>query len=167
MDIEEVKALTHHYGGGYNYFNGQIHQRGYGIGSFLGGMFRGLIPLFKSGSKMIGRELLTSASNILNDLNTNQTDFKSSLKHNGLNALRNLTIGVADKMKGGKFVLSRKRKRTTSGVTKTIAKRAKITHRKKTLKRKPSSTKKPVKKRRSRRVNRKSKSSSNNLNFLD
>ena len=36
---------------------GNSTQRGHGIGSFLGGLYRAVLPLFKSGVKAIGKEI--------------------------------------------------------------------------------------------------------------
>ncbi|XP_065224228.1 uncharacterized protein LOC135848277 [Planococcus citri] len=55
-------------GNGMAYFQGSPYQRGHGIGSFLGGLFRGALPLLKSGARAVGKELLQCGINVLDDL---------------------------------------------------------------------------------------------------
>ena len=38
---------SHQAGSGYNVYGGAPYQEGYGIGSFLGGLFRSVFPLLK------------------------------------------------------------------------------------------------------------------------
>lgn len=47
---------------------GSPHQRGHGIGKFLGGLFRKAIPLLTRGSKAVGREALRAGLNVLTDV---------------------------------------------------------------------------------------------------
>lgn len=49
-------------------YRGASHQRGHGIGSFLGGLFRTISPLIKSGAKAIGKEVLRTGINVLSDV---------------------------------------------------------------------------------------------------
>lgn len=49
-------------------YKGAAYQRGHGIGSFLGGLFRTITPLLKSGAKAIGSEALKTGVNLLGDL---------------------------------------------------------------------------------------------------
>lgn len=152
MDIDEVKMLTQYYSNqvGGNYLVGNYYQRGYGIGGFLGGMMRGLMPILKSGFKMIAPHLLNSTSNILNDISgNNPTDFRTSVKNNGLDVLKNITSDVASRMRGGGGLAVRKRKRSVS--------RPKI-------KRKTKSKSSSVKKRQPKSKKRKTKS---NFNFFE
>lgn len=55
-------------GGSLPSFQGAPFQKGYGIGSVLGGLFRGVLPLLKQGAKTIGKEAITSAALFANDL---------------------------------------------------------------------------------------------------
>ena len=48
-----------------------IYQRGYGIGSFLGGLWRMVRPIFWSGTKTVGRETLRTGGKILSDMADN------------------------------------------------------------------------------------------------
>lgn len=51
-------------------FRGAAYQRGHGIGSFLGGMFRTIAPILKSGAKTVAKEALKSSAGFLGDLVT-------------------------------------------------------------------------------------------------
>lgn len=52
-------------------YRGSVYQRGHGIGSFLGGIFRTIMPLLSRGAKTVGRELLKSGAGFLGDLAVN------------------------------------------------------------------------------------------------
>ena len=52
------------------YYNSQIsspHQRGSGIGSFFGGLFRSILPIFTRGAKAVSKEAWRTGINILSD----------------------------------------------------------------------------------------------------
>jgi hypothetical protein len=49
-------------------YKGSPYQRGHGIGSFLGGLFRTITPLLRSGVKTVGKEALMSGVNVLKDV---------------------------------------------------------------------------------------------------
>lgn len=49
-------------------YKGVLHQQGHGIGSFLGGLFRSVLPLISSGAKAIGKEALNAGVGILSDI---------------------------------------------------------------------------------------------------
>jgi hypothetical protein len=61
-------------------------QRGHGIGSFLGGLFRSVRPLLRSGAKnlgnatvkALGREALRTGSRILSDIADKAPDVRTS-----------------------------------------------------------------------------------------
>jgi len=65
-------------GGGvnYDYFRGNISQKGYGLGGTFKRFFKWIVPIFKrhalpvvqSGLKTVGKEVLSSAANIANDV---------------------------------------------------------------------------------------------------
>lgn len=65
---------------------GQIYvgtpfQRGAGIGSFLGGVFRYVLPLLKRGAKAVGKEFLQTGLNVASDVGDLKKPFKESLKN--------------------------------------------------------------------------------------
>jgi len=49
-------------------YHGAAYQRGHGIGSYLGGLFRTISPLLKSGASAVGREALRSGVAFLGDI---------------------------------------------------------------------------------------------------
>lgn len=49
-------------------YKGTANQRGHGIGSFLGGLYRTILPLIKSGAKALGKEALTTGVGIFGDM---------------------------------------------------------------------------------------------------
>lgn len=55
-------------GSGMGYYSGMHSQRGHGLGSFLGGLFRSVLPLLKSGARVLGNEALRAGSGFLGDM---------------------------------------------------------------------------------------------------
>jgi len=49
-------------------YQGAPYQRGHGIGSFLGGLFRTITPLLKSGATALGKEALRHGIGFLGDI---------------------------------------------------------------------------------------------------
>src|SRR5215468_9002661 len=49
-------------------YRGAAYQRGHGIGSFLGGLFRTISPLLKSGASTVGKEALRTGVGFLGDI---------------------------------------------------------------------------------------------------
>lgn len=47
-------------GSGLSVFRGAAVQRGHGIGGFFSSLFKGAMPLLKSGLKSVGKELLST-----------------------------------------------------------------------------------------------------------
>jgi hypothetical protein len=74
-------------------FQGQPYQRGNGLGSFFGRLFRAILPVAKkvgkSALKTVGKEALQLTSNVIGDVSEGK-DFKQSVKQRGLKAGRNL-----------------------------------------------------------------------------
>jgi hypothetical protein len=81
----------HQAGKGYPVFAGRIYQRGHGLGSIFGGLFKAAIPLLKKGAKTLGREALKTGLNIAGDVvqgrNIKQAA-QSRLKSTGQNLLQ-------------------------------------------------------------------------------
>lgn len=74
--MSEEELFTRYYlaqaGAGFgDFYSGPIYQRGYGIGSFLGGLFRAILPILKKGSAVVGREIVNSGANFLKDVGNN------------------------------------------------------------------------------------------------
>ena len=74
-----------------------FNVQGYGIGSFLKGLFRSAVPFIKDGAKSIGKTALSTGLNIANDIMSGQ-DIKSSARTRALearNSLKNKVISTA------------------------------------------------------------------------
>ena len=82
-------------------FSGRRYQRGHGLGSILGGLFKAAMPLLKKGAKTLEREALKTGLNIAGDVvqgrNIKQAA-KSRLKSTGENLLQKAinTVGPQD-----------------------------------------------------------------------
>ena len=50
-------------GGVRNVFAGSTYQKGRGVGSWLGGLFRNMLPYLSSGIKTVGKETLRAGIN--------------------------------------------------------------------------------------------------------
>lgn len=87
-------------GSGVGFYAGASHQKGYGIGGFLGGLFRNILPFLKSGAKAVGREALRAGSHVLSDVASGETPLKESLKRHAHEAQENLMQKLSTKMSG-------------------------------------------------------------------
>ena len=58
----------HQAGKGYPVFAGRRYQRGHGLGSIFGGLFKAAMPLLKKGAKTLEREALKTGLNIAGDV---------------------------------------------------------------------------------------------------
>lgn len=109
-------------GGGINqYFKGGAQfQRGRGIGSFLGGLFRAAVPLLKRGGLAIGKELLNSGARVLGDIGDG-IGSKEALRNRMGEAVGTLktkaTNKVIDFLHGRGLKRRRRRKKTQSTKT--------------------------------------------------
>lgn len=67
----DVKAYHDYYlsqaGRGYPVYVGRRYQRGHGLGSILGGLFKSAAPLLKKGAKFLGKEALKTGLNVASD----------------------------------------------------------------------------------------------------
>ena len=85
MDLVSERMSPYNYqsGGSYgirNVFVGSRFQRGSGIGSYLGGLFRKALPYLGKGLRAIGREFLSGGIGVLNDLD-DKVNLKESVKN--------------------------------------------------------------------------------------
>ncbi len=94
---EQARQIGHGLPG----YQGIPYQRGNGLGSFFGWLFRAILPVAKrvgkSALKTVGREALHMGSNVIGDL-TEGKNIKASLKQHGLKAGRNLINRAATSM---------------------------------------------------------------------
>ena len=51
-----------------NFYQGSPYQRGHGIGSFLGGLFRRALSILSRGLKAVGKEALRSEVRVSDDV---------------------------------------------------------------------------------------------------
>lgn len=122
---------VHQAGGGKDRFDdviGPIYastpfvQRGHGIGSFLGGLFRMVRPIFVRGARTLGRETLRTGGKILTDIADKQPNVKVRdivSKH-----VSDTTQGLITKLRGGG--LKRKRAASVKKTKKKTSKMAKV-----------------------------------------
>ena len=66
-------------GSGLPVYGGVSVQRGHGLGSILGGLFRGALPILKGVGKAVGKQLIKSGLNVANDVVAGR-NLKNSLK---------------------------------------------------------------------------------------
>lgn len=140
MDIEDA-SLTRYYisqaGSGIGeLYAGPIYQKGYGLGSFLGGLFRGVLPILKKGG-----------TNVINDIQNNISP-REAIKARGREALQKMAQKA---MFGDGFkYTSLPKKRQLSGIVGQVKtnKKRKTVKKKKTVKKtkKKSAVKKKTKK---------------------
>lgn len=126
-----------------------LYQKGHGIGSYLGGLFRCIFPLLKRGSSALGTELLKSGANIISDISKNEPVDKV-IKKRGKETINNLSNLVGDKMFGSGYKSSAPLKRLHSPVSSCSARNAKKPKVNKIIK-KSTSKSKPAKKPKLRR----------------
>ena len=79
----EVVRGGHRFDGGVGrIYVGSPYQRGHGgIGSFLAGFFRRVLPLFSRGAKAVGKEAVRTGMNIMSDVTTGNTPIKESIRN--------------------------------------------------------------------------------------
>lgn len=129
-------------------YSSGLYQKGNGIGSFLGGLFRCVFPLLKSGSSALGTELLKSGANIISDIGKNEP-VQSVIKKRGKETINNLSKLVGDKMFGSGYKANAALKRSHSVASSRSVKNAKKpkTSKKANKKIKKSNSKKKTKSR--------------------
>lgn len=108
-----------------NVYAGGVYQKGHGIGSFLGGLFRCVFPILKSGSAVLGSELLKSGANVMSDISRNE-DPEVVIRKRGKETINNLSRIVGDKMFGCGYSAAPKRKRGQSANSSQRVKKSKV-----------------------------------------
>lgn len=166
--MDDIEVYTNYYinqaGGNFNnFYSGPIYQRGNGIGSFLSGLFRVVMPLVKKGALAVGDEALKSGLNFVKDI-ASHGDIRKSIKERGREAIMNMGNRTANHMLGsglntGRYFVNKqlKPKRQSVKKRKTIRKN-KCSKKKKNIKQKKNNKKKNNKKKNNKKVKR-SKSS--------
>lgn len=172
MDDEEYYSLQN--GGGRGggiprVFAGSPYQRGHGIGSFLGGLFRRVLPYLGKGLRAVGKEALRAGMNVIEDVGNN-TPLREAVKNRFAESRGNLKRKAEEKiknlMKGSGYKVSAKNATLQfplGSLDTHIGKRSSLRKRSRSSKRKPSSkssvqrksAKKPRKKKKIRTTGRK------------
>ena len=114
-----VRYYDEQIGGGdvRNVFAGSTFQRGLGVGAWLSGLFRRILPYVTSGAKALGKETLRAGIKVVDDVVNSGVNFKEAVKSRAKESGRNLKRKAADKvseiMKGSgyKTTVNGKRKR--------------------------------------------------------
>lgn len=91
-----------------------FHALGYGIGSFLGGLFRYVVPLIKRGSIAIGKQLLKTSADVVDDITENDVPLETAVIKRGIEAVKNLKRKAAEKMSGSGLNCARKKSNQSS-----------------------------------------------------
>ena len=87
----------HQFGRGYPVYVGKRYQRGHGLGSIIGSLFKSAVPLLKRGVKTLDREALKTGLNLALDVMEGQNvtqAAKSRLQSKGQHLLQKAIIGV-------------------------------------------------------------------------
>lgn len=62
-------------------FVGVPHQRGHGIGAFLGGLFRQVMPILGRAARAVGRKALNAGMNVVGDVASRQIPLREALEN--------------------------------------------------------------------------------------
>lgn len=100
-------------GNGLSVFKGATVQRGHGIGGFFSNLFKGAMPMIKSGLKTVGKELFSAGVDIARDAIQGK-DVKASAQKRMMESGDNLLSKLSDKMKGNGLRPIRRRQRKSS-----------------------------------------------------
>lgn len=117
MDVHTVTEYYLNQAGGaiddrdFILYRGKRYQRGSGLFSALGGLFRSVLPFIKSGAKAVGKEALKVGANVLADVAASgkspKESFKSRLKEAGSNLKRKADAKIDSMLGSGMTRLKR------------------------------------------------------------
>lgn len=107
-----------------------ISFEGFGLGSFLGGLFRYCMPLIRKGGKVVGKELLKSTMNAVNDVVEHDLSIEEALRNRGHESIRNLKRRAVEKMSGDGLKKSQKKSKNQSSSGSGGSKKSKSTSQK-------------------------------------
>lgn len=158
--LEEAEILTNYYlnqaGQGGVIFDGSIYQKGHGIGSFLSGLFRSVMPILRNTGLSFSRELIKGANSALDKIDQKKASVKNAVKEGAKIMLNNIKnpdplgkiTGEGYKSTVKKKGASHSRKKRSKGTTKAVKRRKKsekgvgrrVKNKKKTKKKKKTST---------------------------
>jgi hypothetical protein len=173
--MADLEKYTRYYleqaGNGMNVFRGARYQRGHGgIGSFLKGLLRMAMPLFKSGARAVGQEALRAGANILGDISSDRPVrqvFKDRLREAGHALHARAAAGVSRMSGNGRLKgVKRRRKTQSGGKAKRIRTSVARKRVRKTVKKKKRKIVKKKKKKPKKRVVRKTKGNKKSVRTL-
>ena len=78
-------------------FVGSLYQRGHGIRSFFGGLFRKILPFLNKGARAVGKEALRAGINVIEDVENNKP-LKEAIKSRLVESRGNLKRKAKEKM---------------------------------------------------------------------
>jgi hypothetical protein len=119
--------------GGFQVYSGSSFQKGHGIGSFLRGLWRSVVPMFSSASRAVGNEIMKTTGNIAKDVILKQPwkeSVKSRLKEAGSN-LNEKFANKVDSLVGNGYKRHRKKRVRHSSTRSGRVRKRKIVRRKK------------------------------------
>lgn len=126
------------YGGISHVYIGTPNQRGHGIGSFLGGLFRRVLPFLRKGAAAVGKEALRTGANVAADMLKKDISLKDAFHARARESRDNLKRKAGEKieklMKGSgykKRKIARVRHSSSGRVTKRVVARNKRSVKKK------------------------------------
>lgn len=125
-------------------FVGSPYQRGHGIGSFLGGLFRKILPYLSRGARVVGKEALRAGMNVIEDVENNtpmKEALKTRLKESGVNLKRKAEEKINSLMTGSGYKVSAKIPSLQFPLGSLDTRLAKTARRRKSSKRKSSKSK--------------------------
>lgn len=105
--MDEVQRLTKYYmdqsrTGGSLFYSGPIYKlgsgcfhRGSGIGNYISGFFRRVIPILRRGTIAVGKEVINTGSNLVGDI-VNNVSPRTAFKNRTREGMNNLAKKVMD-----------------------------------------------------------------------
>lgn len=85
-------------GGVRNVFAGSTYQRGRGVGAWLGGLLRKILPYVASGAKAVGKEAARAGLHVVDDITNNGISFNEAVKMRAKESSNTLKRKAADKI---------------------------------------------------------------------
>lgn len=104
---------TQQSGTGLPIFSGSRGQRGHGLGSIIGGLFRSALPMLKRGLASFGKQALKTGLEMANDVVVDGQNWKSSAKRRvpaGIKSFAQRQGLISQSGRGRKRKISTKRK---------------------------------------------------------
>ena len=80
-------------------YSGPIYMTGHGIGSHLAKIFHTIFPFIQSGAKKIGKEILRTGANIIQDVTEQNMPIRQSFKTRSREAVQRVISGSGYKRK--------------------------------------------------------------------